>query len=92
MRSLVTNSDNDVAGITVAATTPRRRPKPAGRRVHHRVVFTADGERDDRAQLGNTNEARSSASFVFTTGNWNVTQTVTVTGVNDDVVDSDPRS
>jgi hypothetical protein len=86
---LVTNTDNDLAGITVtAATTPSRRPKRAGRRRSDQAQHHADGERDDCGQLGSSAEGRSSGSLVFTSANWNVAQTVTVTGADDAVVDS----
>ena len=59
--------------------------------VHGGAQHAADGGRDDRADARATRrKARSApASLTFTTANWNVAQTVTVTGVDDAVVDGD---
>ena len=51
--SLVTNSDNDVAGITVTAATTPLDDDRGGRDgdLHGGAQHAADGERDDRAEL-----------------------------------------
>ena len=81
----VTNTDNDGSGITV---TPDRRPDDdRGRRhgdVHGRADIAADGQRDHRAELERHDRRHGRpASLTFTTANWNMAQTVTVTGVDD---------
>ena len=77
------------AGITVTPTTGADDDR-SGRDgdVHGGAQYAADGGRDDCAELerhdgrhGQPGEPR------FTTANWNVAQTVTVTGVDDAVVD-----
>ena len=85
----VSNTDNDSAGITVTptaglVTTEARRDGD----VYGGAQYAADGGRDDRADSSDTTEGTvGPASLVFTTANWNVAQTVTVTGVDDAVVD-----
>ena len=86
----VTNADNDAAGITVAPTSGLMTTEAGGDGdVHRGAELAADGRRDDRAvQLSDTTEGTvSPASLVFTPANWNTPQTVTVTGVDDAVVD-----
>ena len=88
----VTNTDNDTAGITVTPTTGLTTTE-AGGTATFTVVLTqpADRERDDRAGVERHRpRARSRRrSLTFTTANWNVPQTVTVTGVDDAVDDGD---
>ena len=61
--------------------------------VHGRAEHAADGGRDDRAdaRATPTEGTVSPASLIFTTANWNMAQTVTVTGVDDAVVDGHSR-
>ena len=86
----MTNTDNDAAGITVTPTTGADDDR-SGRDgdVYGGAQHAADGERDDCAQLEQHRPKGRSrpASLVFTSANWNVAQTVTVTGVDDAVVD-----
>ncbi len=87
----VTNTDNDASGITVS---PISGPHDGSRRhghVHRRARRAADGRRDGRICRPATRpKARSCpASLTFTSANWNTAQTVTVTGVNDDLDDGD---
>ena len=83
----VTNTDNDAAGITV---TPTSGLTTTGSRRHGDVYGgaddAADRRRDDRAELERCHRrGRSRRALTFTTANWNVAQTVTVTGVDDDL-------
>ena len=85
----VSNTDNDVAGITVTptaglTTTEARRDGD----VYGGAQHAADGGRDDCAELERHDRRHGPpASLIFTTANWNVAQTVTVTGVDDALVD-----
>ena len=89
--SRVTNTDNDAAGITVTPTTGLTTTE--ARRhgdLHGRADSAADRRRDDRPELERHRpKARSPASLTFTAANWNVAQTVTVTGVDDALDDGD---
>ena len=85
----VTTADNDVAGLKLSRT----RGDGLGSRVHghvHRVADRpaaqlCDVDRDERRHPG---EATVSPTLLtFTTADWNVPQTVTVTGVDDQLVD-----
>ena len=81
----VTNTDNDAAGITVTPTPGLTTTEAGGTATFTVVLNTpADGGRDDRAELERPDgrDGRP-ASLTFTTANWNVAQTVTVTGVDD---------
>ena len=85
----ITNTDNDTAGITVTPTTGLTTTE-AGGTATFTVVLTSQPTADVTIGLSssNTNEGTvGPASLTFTSANWNVAQTVTVTGVNDFVVD-----
>ena len=88
-RRAVTNTDNDVAGITVTPTTPLTTTE-AGGTATFTVVLNTQPTANVTIALSSSNTAEgtvSPASLVFTSANWNVAQTVTVTGVDDAVVD-----
>jgi hypothetical protein len=89
----VTNNDNDTAGFTVSAIsnttsenattatfTVRLNSKPATDAENYIVVV--DVVSNDAGE-GTVDKA----SLTFDHTNWNINQTVTVTGVNDDLVD-----
>src|SRR5207248_2148252 len=87
----LTNTDNDTAGITVSPTSGLTTTE-AGGTATFTVVLTSQPTANVSIPLssGNTAEGTvSPASLTFTSGNWNVAQTVTVTGVNDFVDDGD---
>src|SRR5205085_1535082 len=87
---LVTNTDNDVAGITVTPTTGLTTTEGAGGTATFTVVLSSQPTANVTIALSSSNTAEgtvSPASLVFTPANWNVAQTVTVTGVDDQVVD-----
>ena len=85
----VTNTDNDTAGITVTPTSGLTTTE-AGGTATFTVVLTSQPTADVTIGLSSSNTAEGTvgpASLTFTSANWNVPQTVTVTGVDDLVVD-----
>ena len=81
----VTNTDNDAAGITVTPTTGLTTTE-AGGTATFTVVLNTQPTADVTIALSSSDTTEgtvSPASLTFTTANWNVPQTVTVTGVND---------
>ncbi len=87
----VTNLDDDVASITVSPTSGLTTTEAAGTATFT-VVLTSKPTADVTIPLSSNNTAEgtvSPASLTFTTANWNVAQTVTITGVDDQVDDGD---
>ena len=85
----VSNTDNDTAGITVTPISGRRRPRRAATATFT-VVLASQPTADVTIGLSSSDTTEgtvSPASLTFTPANWSTAQTVTVTGVNDDVVD-----
>ena len=85
----VTNTDNDTAGITVTPVSGLNTSE-AGGTATFTVVLTSEPTANvtiGLSSLDTTEGTVSSASVIFTTTNWNAAQTVTVTGVNDFIVD-----
>ena len=87
----MTNTDNDAAGITVTPTSGLMTTEAGGT-----ATFTVGLNTQPTANVtiglssSDTTEGTVAlASLTFTTANWNTPQTVTVTGVNDDVDDGD---
>lgn len=85
----LTNTDNDTAGITVSAPSGTTTTEAGGS-----VTFTIrlNSEPTANVTIGisssdTTEGSVSAASLVFTAGNWSVAQSVTVTGVDDTLVD-----
>ena len=86
----VTNLDDDTAGATVSAVSGNT--SEAGGTATFTVVLNTQPSANVGIGLAtsNTNEATvAPASLIFTTANWNVPQTVTLTGVDDDIDDGD---
>src|SRR5262249_18301627 len=85
----VTNLDNDVAGITVDPTSGLLVSEFGDTDTFTIVLDTAPtGNVTIGLSSSDTTEATvSPASVTFTPANWNVPQTVTVTGVNDNLAD-----
>jgi murein DD-endopeptidase MepM/ murein hydrolase activator NlpD len=86
----VTTVDDDVAGFTVGQSGGTTSVNETGTSDTLAVVLTAQPLTDVELTFvsGNTAEVTVSPdTLTFTTANWNVAQTVTVTGVNDQVVD-----
>jgi len=87
---VVTTADDDSAGVTVAASGGDTTVTEAGGTDTFTVVLTAEPDSNVVISVtsGDTGEATVSASsLTFTTGNWDSAQTITVTGVNDDIID-----
>ena len=81
----VTNTDDDAVGITVTPTTGLTTTE-AGGTATFTVVLTTQPTADVTIGLSSSDTTEGTvlpASLTFTTANWNVAQTVTVTGVND---------
>ncbi len=82
--------NDDIAGITITESLGTTETEESGTTDAFTVVLTAQpvtGVRLSVVSL-NTNEGTVNPNILtFTNGNWNVPQTVTVTGEDDDVVD-----
>ncbi|MFM8559839.1 MAG: calcium-binding protein, partial [bacterium] len=87
----VLNQDDDVAGFTVSAPSVPATTE-AGGTVTFTVVLTSEPVADVTVPVSSsdlTEGTVSPASLTFTAVNWNVAQTVTLTGVDDAVDDGD---
>jgi CSLREA domain-containing protein len=85
----LTNMDNDSAGVTVTPTTARVTTE-AGGTAQFTVVLNTQPTANVTINLSSSNTAEGTLStntLTFTAANWNVVQAVTVTGVDDAVVD-----
>src|SRR5439155_865971 len=85
----VTNTDNDTVGFTVTPTSGLTTTE-AGGTATFIVRLTSQHRANVTFGLSSSNTAEgtvSPASLTFTAANWNVAQTVTVTGVDDFVAD-----
>jgi len=85
----VTNNDNDVAGITITPTTGLITTE-AGGTATFTIVLTSQPTANVTIGLTSSNTAEgtvSPSSVTFTSSNWNTAQTVTITGVNDNIDD-----
>ena len=81
----VSNTDNDSAGITVTPTAGLMTTE-AGGTATFTVVLNTQPTADVTIALSSSDTTEGTvgpASLTFTTANWNVAQTVTVTGVDD---------
>ena len=86
----VTNFDNDSAGVTVSAISGDT--DEAGTTATFTVVLTSQPTAPVTIELtsGDTTEGTPGRpALTFNGANWNVAQTVTVTGVDDALVDGD---
>ena len=84
----VTNTDNDSAGITVSAVSGDT--TEAGGQAVFTIVLNSEPIFDVTIDLSSSDTGEgtvSPASLTFTSTNWNAPQTVTVTGVDDAVLD-----
>ena len=88
----VTNTDNDTAGITVTPTSGLTTTE-AGGTATFTVVLTSQPTADVTIGLSVQRHDRGHGvarrRVTFTRANWNTPQTVTVTGVDDDLDDGD---
>src|SRR5204863_441265 len=88
---LVTNADDDVTGISVTPSSGRITTEGAGTTTFA-IVLRSQPTADVTIGLSSNDTTEgtvSPASVTFTAANWNVAQTVTVTGVNDNLDDGD---
>ncbi|MBE9145419.1 cadherin-like domain-containing protein, partial [Planktothrix mougeotii] len=86
----VTNTDVDVAGITVTPTTGLTTDE-FGKPATFTVQLDSQPTADVTIPVVSSNTAEGTVapeSLVFTSANWNTAQTVTVTGVADNTVDA----
>ena len=86
----MTNTDNDVGGDHGDADDGPLTTTEAGGTATFTVVLNTQPTANVTIALSSSNPAEGTvlpASLIFTTANWNVAQTVTVTGVDDAVVD-----
>jgi len=82
----VTTVDNDTAGVSFSATSSS--PTEGGATPTYTVVL--DSEPTGNVQIdisGDTQATTTPTSLTFTSGNWNATQTVTVTAVDDAIAE-----
>ncbi|MBK8170384.1 MAG: hypothetical protein IPK60_08550 [Sandaracinaceae bacterium] len=87
----VTNTDDETPGITVTPTSGLITSE-AGGTATFQIVLNTQPTDDVTISLSSTNEDEgtvSPASVVFTSLNWSAARTITVTGVDDSVVDGD---
>ncbi|OGV78364.1 MAG: hypothetical protein A2340_02605, partial [Lentisphaerae bacterium RIFOXYB12_FULL_60_10] len=86
----VTNDDNDVAGISVGAISGHT-TEGAGTATFTVQLDTQPANNVSFAvsSTDTTEGTPNVAGLTFTSGNWNTAQTVTVTGVNDFLIDGD---
>ncbi|MFL2992096.1 MAG: hypothetical protein ACJZ2H_01250 [Acidimicrobiales bacterium] len=90
----VTTTDDDVAGFTVAETGGSTSVAESGNTDTFTVVLNAQPDSDVVFSIssGDTGEATVTSTLTFTSANWDTTQTVTVTGVDDDIIDGTQAS
>src|SRR6185436_12845047 len=87
----VTNADDDVAGIVVTPLAGLVTDE-SGRAATLTLVLRSQPGADVNIALSSSDQSEgdvSPASVTFTAANWNVAQTVTVTGIDDPFVDGD---
>jgi hypothetical protein len=86
----VTNADDDAADITVGLINGPT--TEGGGTATFTVVLTTEPTADVTIGVSSSDTSEGTvapSSLTFTAGDWSVAQTVTVTGVNDSVVDGD---
>ncbi len=84
------NTDNDIAGITIIVTDGNTTTSEDGTTDTFNVVLDAQPATDVVLNVTSNNVAEGTVSpitLTFTTGNWDSPQEVTVTGVDDAVID-----
>ncbi|MEG3972210.1 DUF4347 domain-containing protein [Microcoleus sp. T2B6] len=87
----ITNSDDETAGITVNPTAGLTTTE-AGGTANFSVVLNTQPTAPVTVALSSSNPAEGTVStntLSFTPNNWNQAQTVTVTGVGDNIADGD---
>ena len=85
----VTNTDNDVAGITVSPTSGLTTTE-AGGTAQFNIILTSQPTADVIIGLSSSDTSESDvspSSVTFTSVNWNVSQEISVIGANDFLID-----
>src|SRR5207245_898886 len=83
------NADNDVAGVTVSPTAGLQTSE-AGGSATFSVVLNSQPTADVVIPVASSDASEGTAdvsTLTFTAANWNTAQTVTVTGVDDQIQD-----
>jgi len=91
----VTTTDDDIAGFTIVESAGSTSVDESGTTDNFTVVLDRQPLSDVVLTVvsSDTDEAIVDvATLTFTPANWNAPQTVTVTGVNDDIVDGEQSS
>ena len=85
----VSTTDDDVAGFTVSEPDGSTTVTEAGDTDTFTVVLNAQPDSDVVLSItsSDTGEATVTSSLTFTSANWDTAQVVTVTGVDDDLID-----
>ena len=86
----IINVDDDTAGITVSAISGDT--TEAGGTATFSVALSSEPTSDVTIGISSSDTTEgtvSAASLVFTASNWNIAQTLTITGVDDAIVDGD---
>ncbi|MCA9226610.1 MAG: hypothetical protein KDA47_13405, partial [Planctomycetales bacterium] len=84
-------TDNDVAGVVVTPTSGLQTSESGGTATFT-VVLTSQPQPDVLIRMVSSDVSEgtlSASSLTFNASNWNIPQTVTVTGVDDPIVDGD---
>lgn len=87
--AIISNTDDETAGVTVTPNSGLTTTE-AGGTATFTVVLNSLPTADVTISLTSTDETEGTvdpAELTFTTADWNVPQTVTVTGANDDAAD-----
>jgi Ca2+-binding RTX toxin-like protein len=89
INSLTTNiSDNDNAGVTITQSDGNTNITEGGATDSYDIVLTSQPTADVTIAINNGNQTGTSpTSLTFTSANWNIAQTVTVTATNDSVAE-----
>lgn len=86
----VTNTDNDAVGVSVSPSSGNT--SEAGGTAAFSIVLRSQPSADVLLSLSSSQELEgilSAPALTFTSGNWNIPQIITVTGVDDVAVDGD---
>ncbi|MGK5092446.1 DUF1566 domain-containing protein [Deltaproteobacteria bacterium TL4] len=84
----VTNIDDDHPGFTISAISGNTAEDGSSASFTVKLMYEPTGNVVIDVATSDTTEGTvSTASLTFTSTNWNANQTITVTGVNDDIAD-----
>ncbi|MEG4121836.1 choice-of-anchor Q domain-containing protein, partial [Microcoleus sp. N9_B4] len=86
-------TDNDTAGVTISQSGNSTDISEGGTTDSYTVVLNSQPTNDVTIAINSDSQSTSSAStLTFTSANWNVAQTVTVTAVDDSLVEGNHTS